>query len=219
MQRFARLDDGLVVEIIELPDTIDDLVTDEEGKPVLDAGGGFQYQPRPMSLADAFHADISASFEPAPAEAVVGWGFSGGAFAPPGERLVPIEDAKAAKAAAVNAKRDAVIAVGYRHNFGGSAGIRTLDQRTEMDAINWLGLKGVADAMIASGNGSEPIGIRDASDETFSSSATVVSSAMVAMGIWRSSVIAHSWVLKDAIAISLDAQHLSQIDLDAGWPE
>lgn len=167
-------------------------------------------------LDECFPASVLADTVEVPDTAEPGWVLSEGEFVPPsGPGLAELQ---AAKASAVNAKRDAIIAGGYQHNFGGTAGIRTLDQRSAEDAINWLGLKGVADAMIASGNGSEPIGIRDASDETFSSSATVVSSAMVAMGIWRSSVIAHSWVLKDAIAISLDAQHLSQIDLDAGWP-
>ncbi len=133
--------------------------------------------------------------------------------------LTPLERAKADRRAAVNALRDQTITGGYQHNFGASAGIRTLDQRGSEDAINWLGLKGVADALIADGQGAETIAIRDAADETFVASATVVSSAMVAMGVWRSSVIAHSWTLKDAIAAAEDEAAVAAIDIAAGWPD
>ena len=118
----------------------------------------------------------------------------------------------------MNVLRDQLILRGYQHNFGGTAGIRTLVQRGPEDAINWLGLKGVADSLIAAGSGSAPIEIRDASDETFTASATVVSSAMVAMGVWRSTVIAHSWTLKDAIAAAADETALDVVDIEADWP-
>lgn len=132
--------------------------------------------------------------------------------------LSALDRARAARASKVNARRDQLIGGGYQHNFGGTAGIRTLDQRGAEDAINWLGLKGVADAMIAAGNGSDPVEIRDAGDETFTASANVVSGAMVAMGVWRSSVIAHSWTLKDAIAVAADEAAVAAVDIEAGWP-
>lgn len=168
-------------------------------------------------LEECFPASVLADTVEVPDTAEPGWVLSEGEFVPPsGPGMAEL---RAAKASAVNAKRDAIIAGGYQHNFGGTAGIRTLDQRSAEDAINWLGLKGVADAMIAGGNGAEPIGIRDAGDETFSSSATVVSSAMVAMGIWRSTVIAHSWVLKDVIAGAENEAAVKAVDVELGWPE
>ncbi|MEC5291957.1 hypothetical protein VSX64_14455 [Aurantimonas sp. C2-6-R+9] len=129
-----------------------------------------------------------------------------------------LDRARAAKAVAVNAQRDAIIGVGYQHNFGATAGIRTLDQRSEGDAINWLGLKNLADAAIAAGAGADPMEIRDAADETFSASATVVSSALVAMAQWRGAVMSRSWALKDAIAAAADEAALDAIDIEAGWP-
>ncbi|BDA84956.1 hypothetical protein Sa4125_24980 [Aureimonas sp. SA4125] len=132
--------------------------------------------------------------------------------------LAPLDRAKADKREAINARRDTIIAGGYRHNFGSTAGIRTLDQRGAEDAINWLGLKGVADAMITSGQGADPIGIRDAADETFTASASVVASAMVAMGIWRSQVIAYAWSLKDQLDAAENEEAVAAIGTDEGWP-
>ena len=131
----------------------------------------------------------------------------------------PVDAKRRNKLAAVNGRREAIIADGYQHNFGGSVGIRTLDQRGTEDAINWLGLKGIADSAIAAGQGSIMIAIRDANDETFEASANVVYGAMVAMGQWRGAVMAHAWGLKDAIAAAEDQAALDAIDIDAGWPE
>ena len=189
--RAARSDGGVVVEVVDLEDGID--------------------------LADAFHPDLG--FRTCPEDVVPGWTFDGEGFAAPPAPAFDLAAARQAMQGAVNARRDAVIAAGFQHNFGAAAGIRTLDQRSEADAINWLGLKGVADAMIADGRGADPIGIRDAHDDTFSSSASVVSSAMVAMGVWRSSIIAHSWSLKDAIAAAEDEAALDAVDIEAGWPQ
>ena len=145
------------------------------------------------------------------------WRWTGSAL----ERYTPaltLDQAKAMKAAAVNTRRDQVIGGGYQHNFGGTAGIRTLDQRSESDAINWLGLKSLADALIAAGSGAQAMPIRDAGDETFSASANVVSSAMVAMAEWRSAIMSHSWALKDQIAAAIDEATVTAIDIETGWP-
>lgn len=61
-----------------------------------------------------------------------------------------------------------------------------------MDAINWFGLKGIADSAIAAGQGSTLIAIRDAGDETFEASANVVAE---------------------------DQAALDAIDIEAGWPD
>ena len=63
MQRFARIDAGIVVEIIELPDGVD-----------------------PSA---AFHPSIAAQLMPATAEAVPGWHLTGNALTPPQSTLVP----------------------------------------------------------------------------------------------------------------------------------
>lgn len=125
---------------------------------------------------------------------------------------------KDAMQAAVNAKRDAVIAAGYRHNFGGSAGIRTLDQRDARDETAWLSVKLMAADMVAAGQGASTISIRDSSNATFTCSANVAVSAMSAMGVWRSEVSAWSWALKDEIAAA-DDEDLATIDINDGWPE
>lgn len=130
-----------------------------------------------------------------------------------------IEAMRTAVAAQVDGMRDAFLASGYQHNFGGSAGIRTLDNRDERDAINWLGLKGLADAMIAAGDGDDLLSLRDAANDTFPASAVTVSTALIGMAVWRASVLAASWALKDAITAAEDEAALDAIDLDAGWPE
>lgn len=128
-----------------------------------------------------------------------------------------LEEAKRTASNAVNALRDEKIAAGYTHNFGGTAGIRTLDQRSEADAINWLGLKAIADMMVANDQGGELLSIRDAGNATFSASAATVAGAIASMGIWRSGVLAHSWSLKDQIAASAEVAAVEAIDIQAGW--
>jgi len=120
--------------------------------------------------------------------------------------------------AEIDVRRDAILTAGYVHDFGGSAGVRTLDNRNEKDAINWLGLKGLVDAKIADGNGGDLVALRDASNTNFTASAATVADALLAMAAWRASVLAVSWSLKDAVASAADEAALDLIDLDAGWP-
>ena len=123
--------------------------------------------------------------------------------------------AKASAKRAVNAQRDARIAAGFTHDFGGAAGQRTLDQRSEADAVNWLALKSIADSMKAA----TQLTLRDADNETFAAAAPAVSNAIRAMGIWRSAVLARSWALKDQIDAAIDETTVGAIDIEAGWPE
>lgn len=176
----------------------------------------FPTPPEGFTLQESLHPDVFAALVDVSVVAEVGWVVRDGAVtSPPGPGIEALKDAASS---AVNARRDDVISAGYRHNFGSSTGIRTLDQRGPDDAINWLGLKGIADSAVAAGQGSAPIAIRDANDETFESSANVVSSAMVAMGQWRGAVMSHAWALKDAIREAADETDLETIDIDAGWP-
>ena len=141
-----------------------------------------------------------------------------GTFAFPPEPAVDLSAVKRVRHSAVNAKRDAVIQSGYQHNFGGAAGIRTLDNRTEGDAINWLGLKGLVDAMIATGRDADMVQIRDANDQTFHASARTVSTALLSMAQWRSGLMAHAWTIKDKIAAASDRAAIDAVDINAGWP-
>lgn len=262
MQRFARIAEGRVVEIVDLPETYPELVVDEQGRPVLiggtpvfDAaapvlddegapvlddegqpvmadplprlddegaplmeGGDFQYRDRPMVPADAFTAELAVAMITCPEGIAPGWSFNGEAFAEPLPLAPDLASLKAARIGSVNAERDRMIADGYRHNFGGSAGIRTLDQRNEADAINWLGLKGIADAMVAADQGAGLLPIRDASDDTFTASASVVGAALIGMAQWRGAVMGRSWQLKDAIDAAEDQPALDAIDTGSGWP-
>ncbi|CAM5764753.1 DUF4376 domain-containing protein [Bosea minatitlanensis] len=79
MQRFARIDDGVVVEVIELPDTVSVADPENEGQSI----------ERPLALADAFHADLVAAIVPAPTEVETGWSFSDGEFSPPPPPALP----------------------------------------------------------------------------------------------------------------------------------
>tara|TARA_R110002020_G_scaffold212759_9_gene419404 strand:- start:238 stop:819 length:582 start_codon:yes stop_codon:yes gene_type:complete len=158
------------------------------------------------------------SLEGVSPEPAIGWHYSGGVFTAPAAPAPDMATLRAAAHAAVEAKRDAILSAGYQHNFGGSAGVRTLDNRNEVDAINWLGLKGIVDAKIASGDGEDLLSLRDAGNDIFTVSAATIASALIGMAVWRASVLAVSWTLKDAIAAAEDEAALAAIDLDAGWP-
>lgn len=129
-----------------------------------------------------------------------------------------LEDRRARKLAAINAKRDALIGAGYRHNFGASAGWRTLDQRHVGDETAWLSVKLRASDLIAAGDGSQIIRMRDAANQCFLTSAETADAAMSAMGVWRADISGHSWDLKDAVEAAEDAAAIDAIDIEAGWP-
>lgn len=124
---------------------------------------------------------------------------------------------KAAKSAAVNAKRDAILADGYHHPFGGTIGTRILDQRGPEDTSNWIALKLMAQDMNSDGQGDTLLPIRDANNATFQAKASVIEGAMGDMGKWRAGILGRSWALKDAIAAAADQAALDAIDIDTGW--
>ncbi|WP_156382356.1 MULTISPECIES: hypothetical protein [unclassified Aureimonas] len=127
--------------------------------------------------------------------------------------------AKRAKSAAVNAKREAIIAAGYHHNFGGTIGTRILDQRGPEDVTSWLALKLMAQDLNSSDQGDTLLPIRDANNSTFSAKSTAVEASMSDMGSWRARILARSWVLKDEITAAADQAALDAIDINDGWPE
>ena len=148
----------------------------------------------------------------------------GGRWRWTGSRLEPAVSAndlgalKARKRGDVNAKRDALLTGGYRHNFGSSAGVRTLDTRSEQDIMNWLVLKGITDSMIATGNDADMVFLRDAGDQTFAASAQTAAGALMALLRWRTAVLTHSWHLKDQINAASSQAALNAVNIDAGWP-
>lgn len=127
--------------------------------------------------------------------------------------------AKRLATATVNARRDQVLGAGYQHNFGGSAGVRTLDNRNLSDARNWLILGRRVDRMVAAGDEADLVTVRDAANENFTASAETVQTALIAMEDWGTAVLGVSWALRDAIEAAEDETALGAIDLDAGWPE
>ncbi|MBZ8133213.1 hypothetical protein [Afifella sp. IM 167] len=118
----------------------------------------------------------------------------------------------------VGAERARRTGLGYRHNFGGSAGIRTLDSRDDSDAINWLGLKNIADRLIADGQGETLLSVRDANDETFQSSAATISAALLSMAEWRGAILAAAWALKDQVKAGTFDGSRADIARDEYWP-
>lgn len=104
----------------------------------------------------------------------------------------------------VAAERTRRLQEGFTRNFGGSAGIRTLDMRGPADETNWLGLKATADHYIANGAADTLLTLRDAGNETFHSSAETVSQALFEMAQWKSEVLERSWELQDMNPIPAD---------------
>lgn len=125
---------------------------------------------------------------------------------------------RAAKTAAVNAKRDAIIGGGYQQNFGGTAGIRTLDTRSERDLIHWQSLRDIWKEMIAGGQGAELVEIIDAANDLFTASADTGAAAIHQMGIDYRDIWRHGRALRNDIEIAADETALAAIDIDAGWP-
>lgn len=184
MTKIARIQDGLVVELATLPSGVD--------------------------LADAYHPD--AGFVVAGSGISVGMSYADGRFGPPPPP--PLEDVRETKDASINAKRDAIVAGGYRHNFGGTLGSRILDQRDARDETAWL----VVDREASKLPPETPFPIRDARNDTFVTTAGAAVEAMGAMARWRMAVSKRSWDLKDAVAAAKTVAALDKIDLNEGWP-
>ncbi|MCW7544923.1 hypothetical protein N7I30_14035 [Aurantimonas litoralis] len=156
----------------------------------------------------AIYAEGQVAIEHATAGA--GWTYTDGELSPP---PVPLDERKTMMASAVNAKRDAIIVAGYRHNFGGSAGIRTLDTRSDSDRVQWLALREIWRGM----SETDRVEVIDQSNAVFETSAATAATAIYDMGVWHSRVIVHARNLKNAILEASDADALDEIDTEAGW--
>ncbi|MBB3947202.1 hypothetical protein GGQ73_003168 [Rhizobium skierniewicense] len=84
---YARIQDGAVVEVIELPDNV--------------------------TLADAFHPDIAVLFLQCPDDVSVDWLFKDGEWFPPHEDAIDLDQLKADRVAALTRDCAAAIVGGY----------------------------------------------------------------------------------------------------------
>lgn len=125
-----------------------------------------------------------------------------------------LDDRKATLLARIDAKRNAEIAAGYQHNFGASAGVRTLDCRTTEDQTNWLALHGLWSAL----DPEMMVEVIDAGNAVFETSAATGASAILALGQWKSALIVHARNLKNEALGASDDAGLDAIDIDEGWP-
>lgn len=144
-----------------------------------------------------------------------GWSYDGSSFLPP---LLPLDQRKADRAAAVNRKRDALLSGGYTHDFG-AAGVHVLQTRDADDRINWLTSQAAYQAAVASGLGGE-LGaeFRTAGNQRITLTFLEGLNVLLAMAAWGKAVFGRSWDLKDAIAAAADDAALDAIDIEAGWP-
>jgi hypothetical protein len=129
-----------------------------------------------------------------------------------------LAERKAAMTAATKAKFGQIMLDGYAHNFGGSAGWRTLDMRDADDKANWTLLLIKCQGLNAAGAGSTSVTIRSQDNETFATTASTALTAMQAMLGWGEAAFARKWALEAEIeAVSTEAE-LTAIDINANWP-
>lgn len=89
MARYARLQAGIVVEVLTLPDSVQELVSpvfepfiDDDGQP--QPGAAAKYRSRAATIEDFLHPDIAAQCVPCGEDVAERWLYSDGAFkAPP----------------------------------------------------------------------------------------------------------------------------------------
>lgn len=129
-----------------------------------------------------------------------------------------LDEAKAAKIAAVEVERDTRMGAGYTPTSGPLAD-HTLQTR-EDDRPNWLALAQVASVMVAQGQATASIGaIRTADNANIPVTAAEVLAAMLAMQKHLADVLGRSWTLKDAVRTAEDAAAVDAVDVSEGWPD
>jgi hypothetical protein len=130
----------------------------------------------------------------------------------------PLEDMKAEKRAAINAKLNAVLTGGYTVQSGAMAG-KVLQTRNLEDRTNWLTSQASYSIAVAQGAGAvEGATFRTADNLTFTMSYAEGLAILMAMAAWGAAAMNNSWTLKDAVAVAVDQAALDAIDIDAGWP-
>lgn len=131
-----------------------------------------------------------------------------------------LDHAKAERRAEVDAKRDAVMAVGFVPANGPVAGHR-LQTRDLDDRTNWLASQAAYSAAVAGGHGAVMgAKFRTAGNQTIDASYADGLATLLEMAAWGAAVMDRSWVLKDIeIGGAETFEALAAVDIEAGWPE
>ena len=153
-----------------------------------------------------------------PPETQIGWRFDGATFSPPPPPS--LEPLKAAKRAAINAKRDAVLAEGAP--YGGKR--IEIDERGRTDLG---GMATTANTVLLTAGSPSPVAwpadyalgwiAKDNSRVPLPTPAAGLALAF-ACGTFYAAAIQHARTLKDAAQAAEDQAELDLIDLEAGWP-
>lgn len=118
----------------------------------------------------------------------------------------------------VDVLRDRRIAAGFAVNFGPLDG-QILQTGADADRTNWLVSARMYEKQIAAGNGGvEGANFRTLSNETITLSFADGVAVLDAMALWGTSVMNHSWALKDEIEAAATVTDLLMIDINTGWP-
>ena len=129
----------------------------------------------------------------------------------------PLEDMKAAKKAAINAKLETVLTGGFTVPAGTMAG-KVLQTRNLEDRTNWLISQTSYSAAVAGGMGAvEGAQFRTADNSTFTVTFAEGLNVLLAMAAWGAAAMNNSWTLKDAVAAAEDLAALDAVDIEAGW--
>lgn len=130
----------------------------------------------------------------------------------------PLEDMRAEKRAAINAKLNAVLTGGYTVQSGAMAG-KVLQTRNLEDRTNWLTSQASYSIAVGQGAGAvEGATFRTSDNLTFTVSFADGLAILMAMAAWGASAMNNSWALKDAARAAEDLSALDAIDIEAGWP-
>jgi hypothetical protein len=140
-------------------------------------------------------------------------------YTPPDPTL---EDLRATKIEAINAKLATILTGGYTVPESVNANLsgKTLQTRDDTDRTNWLTLARNADnAVIAGqGNATSSIAIRTSDNSNVTLTWQEIADVMTAMAAWGASAMDNSWTLKDAVRAAEDKTALDAVDIEAGWP-
>jgi len=129
-----------------------------------------------------------------------------------------LDEAKAAKRAAITDRYIEHVRAGWTHDFG-AAGIHTLDLRPEKDdKANWTLLLLKTDGMIKAGGGALPVKIRTAANVSIEVTAAEANAAMIAFLAWGEAGLDYKWELDDLAVATQSFADLEAIDIEAGWP-
>lgn len=148
--------------------------------------------------------------------AQIGWVWGGEAFAPP---ALSLDDLRAAKIAAVNAKIDAILAGGAPVAVGESVLHVSLSDGSRAD------LTAMATTAVAAASGAVPwpdsyqTGWITVENIRIPLSAPATGLGLAAgVGDFYAQVRRHGRDLKDAVLMAEDAAALDAVDMEAGWP-